>query len=453
MAKIVRSLSAKTDQYGRAEILFRLTINRTTQLRFKTGLYVAASRFKNGEIVKPRANQKELEELREVESSLVSLEQFLLKLTETTPHEKLTKDFIAKEIDRWHNPEKYAPKEAKAKKLSFDDIIDEFLKQKQLSEPRERHYRVMQRALHRFEMYQRKTAKKSYKFSFDTCTTEEIYAFEAFLRAEPELYDKYPDIYTSYPSITHKTHKVKRPKPRGDNYMVTFTKRFKALFHWCHAQSITSNDPFAKYTTTISEKYGTPIYIKDEEVLHLADFDFSNNKHLETQRDIFIFQCCIGCRVGDLMKMTPGNIINGAVEYIASKTADERPNTIRVPLSERALNIIDKYKEDVKGNQLLPFISQQKYNEALKEIFKAAGITRVVTRLNPTTGIEEKVGIDTIATSHMARRTFVGNLYKKVKDQNLVGSLSGHSVGSRAFARYREIDDDIKQDLVNQMGY
>ena len=188
-------------------------------------------------------------------------------------------------------------------------------------------------------------------------------------------------------------------------------------------------------------------------MLHLADFDFSNNKHLETQRDIFIFQCCIGCRVGDLMKMTPGNIINGAVEYIASKTADERPNTIRVPLSERALNIIDKYKEEVKDGQLLPFISQQKYNEALKEIFKAAGITRLVTRLNPTTGIEEKVGIDTIATSHMARRTFVGNLYKKVKDQNLVGSLSGHSVGSRAFARYREIDDDIKQDLVNQMGY
>lgn len=61
----------------------------------------------------------------------MSLEQFLLKLSETTPHEKLTKDFIAKEIDRWRNPEKYAPKEVKVKKLSFDVIIDEFLKQKQ----------------------------------------------------------------------------------------------------------------------------------------------------------------------------------------------------------------------------------------------------------------------------------------------------------------------------------
>lgn len=51
----------------------------------------------------------------------------------------------------------------------------------------------------------------------------------------------------------------------------------------------------------------------------------------------------------------------------------------------------------------------------------------------------------------MARRTFIGNLYKKVKDPNLVGSLSGHAEGSRAFARYREIDDDIKKELVDML--
>lgn len=235
--------------------------------------------------------------------------------------------------------------------------------------------------------------------------------------------------------------------------MTTFTRRFKALFHWCHAQGITMNDPFAKYTNPVSEKYGTPIYIKDEEVIHLADFDFSHDKRLETQRDIFIFQCCIGCRVGDMMKMTEANVINGAIEYIASKTVDNHPETIRVPLSIRALQIIDKYKNENTDGRLLPFISPQKYNDALKSIFKDAGITRMVTRLNPTTGLEEQIPINTIASSHMARRTFVGNLYKKVKDQNLVASLSGHSAGSRAFARYREIDEDMKRELVNVMGY
>lgn len=73
----------------------------------------------------------------------------------------------------------------------------------------------------------------------------------------------------------------------------------------------------------------------------------------------------------------------------------------------------------------------------------------MVTVLNPTTGKEEKRPINEVASSHMARRTFIGNLYKKVKDPNLVGSLSGHTEGSKAFARYREIDDEIKKEVVS----
>ena len=51
----------------------------------------------------------------------------------------------------------------------------------------------------------------------------------------------------------------------------------------------------------------------------------------------------------------------------------------------------------------------------------------------------------------MARRVFVGNLYKQVKDPNLIASMSGHSNGSRSFARYRAIDDDMKRELVNMI--
>jgi integrase len=73
----------------------------------------------------------------------------------------------------------------------------------------------------------------------------------------------------------------------------------------------------------------------------------------------------------------------------------------------------------------------------------------MVTVLNPTTGAEEKRALNEIASSHLARRTFIGNLYKKVKDPNLVGSLSGHKEGSKAFARYRDIDEDMKKELVD----
>ena len=72
----------------------------------------------------------------------------------------------------------------------------------------------------------------------------------------------------------------------------------------------------------------------------------------------------------------------------------------------------------------------------------------MVTVRNPVTGADEQKPINEIASSHMARRTFIGNLYKKVKDPSLVASLSGHTDGSRAFARYREIDMEMKRELV-----
>lgn len=147
--------------------------------------------------------------------------------------------------------------------------------------------------------------------------------------------------------------------------------------------------------------------------------------------------------------MTKSNIINGGIEYIAHKTKEGRPETIRVPLNDTAKVILKKY-EHLDG-ALFPFISSQDYNEAIKAVFTIAGINRSVTVINPTTRKEEKRPINLIASSHLARRTFIGNLYKKVKDPNLVGSLSGHKEGSKAFARYRDIDEDIKTELVKML--
>ena len=66
----------------------------------------------------------------------------------------------------------------------------------------------------------------------------------------------------------------------------------------------------------------------------------------------------------------------------------------------------------------------------------------MVTVLDSATGKEIKQPINEIASSHMARRTFIGNLYRRVKDPNLIGKLSGHVEGSKAFARYRDIDKE-----------
>ena len=163
-----------------------------------------------------------------------------------------------------------------------------------------------------------------------------------------------------------------------------------------------------------------------------------------------MFQCLIGCRVSDLWAMTKSNIVNGAVEYIPRKTKDGRAITVRVPLNTIAAEIIERYK-DTPGDKLFTLTSQQQYNIDIKKMFKLAGLTRVVTVINPTTREEEQHPICDIASSHLARRCFVGNLYKQVKDPNLIGKLSGHKEGSRAFSRYRDIDEDTTRELVKML--
>lgn len=81
-----------------------------------------------------------------------------------------------------------------------------------------------------------------------------------------------------------------------------------------------------------------------------------------------------------------------------------------------------------------------------------AGITRNVIIRNARTGENELVPIDTVASSHLARRTFIGNAYFKVSDPNLIGKMSGHVDGSRAFKRYRNIEDETLKSVIDLIG-
>ncbi len=453
MASIKRYLSSKVEGNGRSEIQFRLSLTKDIKLRLKSGIYIKPSRFNAGTIVKPRANQEEIAELKELERKIRDLEDYIYALCEDNPVERLTKEFLTKEIDRFHHPKRERkPKEVEEKlQKKFIELVEEFPTKRGLSEWRHRRYGVLSRSLHRFELYRKVKRQLPAKLDFEMFTTDILEDYERFLRNEPEIFDKYPRIFEQYPAETRKARKSRRPFPKGDNTIINIFACLRTFFHWAIEEGLTTNNPFVKYKGKTTEHYGTPYYITLEERDRIADFDLSANKSLAVQRDIFIFHCCIGCRISDLMRLTPGNIVNDAVEYIASKTKGERPNVIRVPLTQRAKDILDRYKGEDSEGRILPFISSQKYNVAIKKIFKECGITRIVTILNPTTGEEEQRPINEIASSHLARRTFVGNLYKKVKDPNLVGALSGHKEGSRAFSRYRDIDDDMKKELIGLM--
>ena len=168
MATITRSLSTKTDGNDRVEFMLRINSNRTTRVRVRSGIFVPKDRFTDGKFVYPRANPKLTAELRNIENKLLSLEQLIFSLCETTAPEKLTKDFFEKEIYRFHNPKKERkPKEVEAKlQKKFVELVEEFPDKRGLSEWRHRRYGVLSRSLHRFELYRKIKRRLPYKLDF-----------------------------------------------------------------------------------------------------------------------------------------------------------------------------------------------------------------------------------------------------------------------------------------------
>ena len=292
--------------------------------------------------------------------------------------------------------------------------------------------------IHRYESYV-KCSQGRVRYSFDVVKVDK--------GVLDNLYDYIENEYEyveTYLRILEDNPEARDIKPRGENYMSGVFKEVRAFFNWAYKNKIIDSFPFEGFEMP-SEQYGSPVYLTLDDVNVIARADFSDDKELEIQRDIFVFQCNVGCRIGYLLRLKKRDIINGAVEYIPTKTIKERAKTVVVPLNAIAMSIVEKYKY-VPGDQLLPFISSQNYNENIKTILEKAGITYLVTKLDSVTRTESKVPINAIASSHMARRTFIGNIYKLVKDPNLVSALTGHAEGSRAFNRYRDID--MKRDLV-----
>lgn len=472
MATLKRTLSTKVDPNGKSEFLLRLTVRRGFQVRLKTGIFIEPKNYPDDTFIGTRPGSEMHTYIRGIEKKIRMVEDMVLDICQDESPEKVTKEYLQERINAVVKPEPevpveevkpVAPKskrgrprkadqvEKETKVPTFFEALAKFIETRPASTWRKKRYEVLERALKRFEMYRQIRRVKSYRLTFEDFKVEDIIEFEKFLRSETELYEKYPKIYEKVPCDTRKVRKKPKPLPKGDNTIINMFACLRYFFRDSIQMGYMTHQPFDDYKGNTTERYGTPYYITLEERDVIADHDFSANPSLEVQRDIFIFHTLIGCRVSDLYRLTPNDIINGAIEYIASKTLKDRASVIRVPLNQRGLDLIEKYKGKDPQGRLFPFISQQKYNVAIKKIFTECEITRMVTVLNAATGREEKRPINELASSHLARRTFVGNLYKKVKDPNLVGALSGHKDGSRAFARYREIDDDLKKELIGYL--
>jgi len=366
MATIYFSLSAKTNIDKKCEVLIRFSHGKINR-RAKTNIFIPAEYWdtKSQQITVPNFRLM-TEEKKQLKSYLTTQNEKLNAVTATVQaafndadKNDMPQDWLKLLIDKYNFPEKYAAKIDESDRIQpFFEAFDEFLQKRKLSDAREKNFMVLKRALQRYELFVSVNEGRDFKLELDTVTGDTIEDFESFLRNEYELYNEYKAIYDKFPAITNTNRKTSTPQPRGMNTINALFNKLRAFFNWCLDNEKMTNRPFKNYESK-PDLYGTPYYISIEERNRLYHTDLSHRPALETQRDIFIFQCVIGCRVADLYKFTKQNIINGSVEYIARKTKDDRPITVRVPLNSIAREILAKYTGFDGGNTVAVHIRSE----------------------------------------------------------------------------------------------
>lgn len=471
----------------RTEIQIRFCANRSYVKRALTGIFITVANwdYEKG-MPKDKRSQRFVDEVDDVRERLVVLEQFILSnWEEAEANGEINDDSLNQWIDDvvWKQEETfvyvrgqkkacatwtiesraYLKEAERTKKLErvklenqpmlvvFRTFATEQFEDGKICKRRYDHYNSVIGVWERMERLNGK------KYLIKEITSDDMGDFRRFIMNEHKFWEEkngklvpksqYARLYKGF-DITL----GRGVKERSLNYINTEMKYVIAFWHWLiKVRECKVQDVFASFQRD-NAVYGTPYYINSEDRTKLFNADLSVRPALAIQRDIFVFQSLIGCRVSDLLRLKKSNIVDGTfLQYVAGKTRNKSGKILNVPLHKDALTIIERYA-DMKGDMLLPFISSQKYNDAIREIFKAVPeVDRVVTVLNPVTRQEEQRYLHEVASSHMARRNFCGNLYEAGFSDSDIGSMSGHSEKSREIARYRKVSVERQIKMIDAL--
>lgn len=176
------------------------------------------------------------------------------------------------------------------------------------------------------------------------------------------------------------------------------------------------------------------VYLTEAELKVLEDYDFSDRPSLDRVRDWFLLLCWTGCRYSDLDKLTSEYIKNDLFQFRQQKTN----NVVAIPLHPTVKKILAKYNGEI------PYpITNQKFNDALKEVMKLVGFADIVKIKRTTAGTlqEEEYPKHDLVSSHTGRRSFASNAYLSGIPSITIMKITGHKTET-AFLKYIKVSPE-----------
>ena len=242
-------------------------------------------------------------------------------------------------------------------------------------------YRLVITLVELFEMYGQKIRKRQdYTMNIGTMIADDLHSPEKYISNESRYVILYPQLYDDCKKDFSKGM-------RNGNYIDGLTGRISTAFNRALKQGATTDCPFDGCRIP-AKVFGTQCYLTIEERYTIHEMDLSNDSTLASYRDVFMFQCLVGCRYSDLARLTSRNIVNAAVEYISHKTREKNPGTVHVPSNEKVRTILERLQGCQRTRTLVPRNSGSRFSTVTRKLLTLAGIIRDI----PVPNTEEVQG-------------------------------------------------------------
>ena len=273
----------------------------------------------------------------------------------------------------------------------------------------------------------------------DEFTSDLVMQFRQFVYDEYQYVPLHPELYP-------RTSGHHAPTKRCCNSTVVHDlKLLQAFFAELENMEEIRISPFRKISAKkrrviMHVMYDDPVFLRAEEFRKVLDTNVPTN--LQWAKDIFVLNCAIGCRISDLLRLTPDKVTvsdDGIpyVHYIPSKTVGKQTTNkeIVTPLIEPAVEIIRRTQ--LKLMDANPNYGRQRYNKTLRHLLEFCGIDRQVNIFNPETCDNECKPLYEVASSKLARKTHI-DMLNKVQINYYAAGL--HIAGSDAVFRYTSLE-------------
>jgi integrase len=201
------------------------------------------------------------------------------------------------------------------------------------------------------------------------------------------------------------------------------------------------------------------IYLTENEINKIFEFDFTHNERLENARDFFIIGLWTGLRVSDFLRLEKTHLKNDLIEIKTQKTK----TIVVIPIHEQIKKIL------LKRNGNFPRkISSQKLNDYVKELCQIIGFDEMIVsekRVNkkddktfftdqkfiPKNKTRNEKGIFPkyeLISSHICRRSFATNLYGKIPNMTIM-AVTGHKTETQ-FLKYIKVTPRENAEKLNE---